>query len=353
LPFSDARSAQTPEQHAGRAPPQTFPQLLQLRASHCRSKPSSVAVSQSSSRPLHVSTASPVVSEHPVAVAEAHSITPSVHESASGPSHGTPRPNPSSVLVSQLSSRPLQLSGRLQSAPHEHAVSPLSHVPSPQQGEQSTGHAPQASSQLPLGQVAEQSPGQVAFVSPPLQTPSPQQGEQSTAQAPQPSSQLPFPQHEGQSAGHVEHASLQMPSPQQGGSQSAGHPPQFSPGLHRPSPQQGGGQSVGQPPPQPSVHAPSPQQGEQSAGHAAQGSSQVPFGHVAEQSPGHDAFVSSPLQMPSPHAGPVSAPPSSAPPSFGGAFQLSEQPPSTRNASPILRRTITIAERDSPGPARP
>jgi hypothetical protein len=253
----------------------------------------------------------------------------------------------------------LQVSGRLQSAPHKHAVSPSpTQAPSPQHGEQSAGQRAQGSSQVPFGHVAEQSPGQVAFVSPPLQVPSPQQGEQSNGHAAQPSSQLPFPQHEGQSAGHVAQASLHSPSPQQGASQSAGQLPQFSPGLHRSSPQQGGGQSVGQPPLQPSVHIPSPQQGEQSAGHAAHGSSQIPFGHVAEQSSAQVECVSSPLQMPSPHAGAVSAAssaplPSASPPSFGGAFQLSEQAPDTRNAHHPHRRIITIAGPDSPALARP
>ncbi len=106
-----ARSTQVPAQHPGVTPAQTFPHVLQLRASHCRSKPSSVAVSQSSSPPLQTSTLPPVASEHPVAASEAHSITPSSHESVSAPSQGTPRPKPSSVAVSQLSSTPLHRSG--------------------------------------------------------------------------------------------------------------------------------------------------------------------------------------------------------------------------------------------------
>src|SRR5690348_1327230 len=46
-----------------------------------------------------------------------HVITSSWQRSESGPSHGAPRPNPSSVDPSQLSSAPLQISGAGSTAP--------------------------------------------------------------------------------------------------------------------------------------------------------------------------------------------------------------------------------------------
>src|SRR5262245_52176155 len=89
---------------------------------------------QSSSRPLHFSTESVEVSLHLVPPPAAHTIVPSLHASLSVPSHGAPRPKPSSTWPSQSLSLLSQISGEsIGPSLHADAVVPVHcHVPSAQ-----------------------------------------------------------------------------------------------------------------------------------------------------------------------------------------------------------------------------
>ena len=76
------------------------------------SDPSTLAGSQSSSNPLHMSRSSPVASLH-VSTPPEQMLTPSSHKSLSGPSQGAPiagSSSPSLLAGSQSSSAPLQMS---------------------------------------------------------------------------------------------------------------------------------------------------------------------------------------------------------------------------------------------------
>ncbi len=142
-------------------------------------QPSSVWPSQSSSTPLHTSTRVAPSSRHtvPVAASGSHTRTPVAQTSSSGPSQAAPRKcgapkKPSSVDVSQSSSRPLQSSTLVALRSVQVVPSPLPlHANTPSSQSSSSGPSQAAPRKCgdpkkPSSAVPSQSSSRVLQVSP-------------------------------------------------------------------------------------------------------------------------------------------------------------------------------------------